>query len=401
MKNILFIHQNFPGQFRHIAEYLAMLPGCNVRAIGRQKCPGLKNIQLYRYQLPQEAIRPAHPFARAFEEGTASGHAVLQILIDLKAGGYAPDVVIAHPGWGESLYVKTVYPTAKLIHFCEFYYHAKGLDAGFDPEFPTNIFKDAEIESRNALHLLALEKCDYGVTPTKWQHSLFPKSYREKIRVIHEGINTDIIRAAVASPIRINNEVVLTPGSPILTYVARNLEPYRGFHQFMRALPKIQAQNLDCHTLIIGGDDVSYGSRPKDYQTWKAKLLTENRIDTDRVHFLGKIPYADYLKVLKISSVHLYMTYPFVLSWSVLEALAAGCLVVASDTGPVKEVISHGHNGLLVPFFDTDVLSETVSLALTMGDEALILRRQSVEKAKFYDKALGIKGYLDLVNLCL
>ncbi|MDO8696972.1 MAG: glycosyl transferase family 1, partial [Pseudomonas sp.] len=240
---VLFIHQNFPGQFKHVALHLAQLPGVEVLAIGRDTAPGLSGVQLLRYK-PQRAVGAGtHPYVRLLEGAVLHGQQVLRLLLELKAKGYQPDVIVAHPGWGETLYVKEAFANTKLIHFCEYYYHSHGADANFDPEFPSSIDGAASVRTRNALHLLNLENCDLGITPTQWQHSLHPKAYREKIKVIHEGVDTDALQPDVQATLQLPNGTVLRAGMPIVTYVARNLEPYRGFHSFMRALPQLLKQH--------------------------------------------------------------------------------------------------------------------------------------------------------------
>jgi glycosyltransferase involved in cell wall biosynthesis len=356
--NVLFIHQNFPGQFRHLAAHLARRPGVHVRAIGREHAPGLPGIRLHRYRPHRTGSKDTHPYAKTFEDGELHGQQVLRLLMELKRHGYRPDVVIAHPGWGESLYVKQAFPAARLIHFCEYYYRTEGADVGFDPEFPSTLHNTAAIQSRNALHLLNLEQCDLAISPTHWQHSQHPPAYRDRIRVIHEGIDTDSLGPDPKAVLSLPNGRQLKAGDPVVTYVARNLEPYRGFHRLMRALPALRKAHPACDVVIIGGDDVSYGSRPNDAPNWRSKLLRENPVDLDRVHFLGKVSYATYRTALQISAAHIYLTYPFVLSWSLLEAMACSCLVIASDTAPVREVIRDGDNGLLVDFFDGDALVE-------------------------------------------
>ncbi|HHN0038544.1 glycosyltransferase family 4 protein [Pseudomonas aeruginosa] len=391
--NVLFIHQNFPGQFLHIATHLARQPGVNVRAIGREHAPGLPGIPLQRYRPHRPASKETHPYARTFEEGVLHGQRVLRLLLDLKAKGYRPDVIVAHPGWGETLYAKQAFPDSKLIHFCEYYYRTDGADAGFDPEFPLTLNGAASIHSRNALHLLNLENCDAAVTPTHWQHSLHPAAYQDKIKVIHEGIDTENLGPDPEATLQLPNRQRLKAGDPVVTYVARNLEPYRGFHCFMRALPKILKEHPTCQVVIVGGDGVSYGSKPKDALNWRSKLLAENPVDLSRVHFLGKVPYATYKKVLQVSAVHLYLTYPFVLSWSLLEAMASGCLIVGSDTAPVHEVVRDKENGLLVDFFKPKEIAERVLHGLAEPEEFKELRKSAYTAAQRYAIEYGNEYY--------
>jgi len=272
--NVLFIHQNFPGQFGHIAEHLARLAGVDVRAIGRDYAPGQQGIRLYRYRPHRQSHKETHPYVRTFESGVLHGQQVLRL----------PD--------GRQL--KT--------------------------------------------------------------------------------------------------------GDPVVTYVARNLEPYRGFDTFMRALPRLLAMHATCQVVVIGGDDVSYGRQPRDAPNWRTKLLRENPVDPNRVHFLGKVDYATYRTALQVSAAHIYLTYPFVLSWSLQEALACGCLVIASDTAPVREVIHQGNNGLLVDFFDKDKLSEQIIQALAAQEENIELRKRAYISAREYASYLGVQRYLQEIN---
>lgn len=320
------------------------------------------------------------------EDAVLHGQAVARILLQLKKSGWRPDAILAHPGWGETLYAKDVFPDARLVHYCEWYYNAPPLDGldqvdranwpyadiGFDPEFPVEFDDLSRIRSWNALHLLNLNNCDVGISPTHWQKKQHPQAYLDKIVVAHEGIDTENLgpdpHAVFKTP---SGEVLKAndPNKPVITYVARNLEPYRGFHTFMRALPAVQREHKNAHVLIVGGDDVSYGSRPKDAKSWKAKMLAEvgSQLDPTRTHFLGKVPYADYKRVLQVSSAHVYLTCPFVLSWSCLEAMATGCLMVASDTAPVREVLAHGQQGLLVPPELPPALKAGTELGLGLG----------------------------------
>lgn len=396
---VLFIHQNFPGQFRHLAAHLAKRDDVEVLAIGREQAPGLPGVRLLRYKPHRKASPQTHPYVRTFEDGVLHGQQVLRLLLDLKGKGYRPDVVVAHPGWGESLYVKEAFPSARLIHFCEYYYQARGADAGFDPEFPLDTNGAASIRSRNALHLLNLENCDQAITPTHWQRSVHPAAYREGMRVIHEGIDIAGLGPDPEASLQLPDGRVLKAGQPILTYVARNLEPYRGFHSFMRALPRILAAHPTCQVVVVGGDEVSYGSRPKGAANWRSKLLAENPVDLQRVHFLGKVPYATYKRVLQVSAAHIYLTYPFVLSWSLLEAMASGCLVIGSDTVPVREVIEGGRNGLLVDFFDTERIAEKALAALAEPERFQALRGQAAITARGYSTENGVAGYLKVLGV--
>ncbi|MCD4486720.1 glycosyltransferase family 4 protein [Chromobacterium vaccinii] len=394
---ILLIHQNFPGQLRHIAEDLKTRPGIDLLAVGRDTAPGLQGVRLLRYKPHRQPSRQAHPYLYSYEDAVLHGQAVLRSLQPLANRGYRPDVILAHPGWGETLFLKDLFPNARLIHYCEFFYHGRGADADFDPEFPLSLDGAARLRARNALHLLNLENADAGICPTHWQHSLHPAAYRDKLHVAHEGIRTELLKPDPAAELALPNGRTLRAGEKIVTYVARNLEPYRGFHVFMRALPELLRAEPDCQVVIVGGDGVSYGSAPTDAAHWREKLLRENPVDLDRVHFLGKVPYEVYRKALQVSAVHVYLTYPFVLSWSLLEAMASGCRIVASDTAPLREVIRDGVNGNLVDFFDREALIEKVREALR--EDAPGMRRQARRTAERYSVEQGLDAYRNLLGI--
>lgn len=398
--NILFIHQNFPGQFRHIATHLANSPGHRILAVARQGCPGLPGVLTRTYTLHRLPARNLHHYLKPLEAGVLHGQAVIRLLHDIRKEGFVPDVILAHPGWGETLFIREIYPHARLIHYCEFYYHPDGADAGFDPEFPLSLDDRARIRSKNALHLLNLENCDLGVSPTHWQKSLHPAAYRDKIQVCHEGIDTRYLHPDPQAAFTLPNGKTLRPGDPVVTYVARNLEPYRGFHIFMRTLPEILARHPGCDIVIVGGDEASYCPKPADAPNWREKMQREVALDTRRVHFLGKIPYPAYRSLLQVSAVHVYLTYPFVLSWSMLEAMACGCLLVASDTPPVREAVRQGENGLLVDFFDKQALADRVVEVLSLPQDHAGLRGTAARRvAQDYPIQAGIAGYRRLLGI--
>jgi glycosyltransferase involved in cell wall biosynthesis len=307
-----------------------------------------------------------------FELAIRHGTAVASALRMLRDQGVIPDVIVGHSGWGETLFVKDVYPEVPLLAYFEFFYRHEGVDVDFDPEFPPSPDDSARLRVRNAVNLLSFQSADWGNAPTRWQQSLYPEEMRARISVIHEGIDTDAIRPDPDAWLQLDRDnLVLTRNDEIITYVARNLEPYRGFHVFMRALPEIQRRRPDAHVLIVGGDEVSYGSPLRSGLTYRQHMLAEleGKVNLDRVHFLGQLPYENYVSLLQISSAHVYLTYPFVLSWSFLEAMAAGCVVIGSRTPPVEEVIEDGVNGFLVDFFSTDELVDKIETIL--DDKAL------------------------------
>lgn len=396
---ILLIHQNFPGQFRRVAAAWAKRQGWSVLGLGRHTAPGMPDVRWLQYKLHRDVQKHQHHYLRQMEGAVLHGQAVARALQQLKREGYVPDVIFAHPGWGESLYVRDVYPHARLVHFCEWFYGSACSDVGFDPEFPTDFDAQARLRTWNALHLLNLENCDVGVSPTLWQRSRHPAIYQPKIQLAHEGIDTDLLGPASDAKLVLPQGKVIKAGDPVITYVSRNLEPYRGFHVFMRMLQKVQLQHARCHTIIVGGDEVSYGQKPKDAKNWREKMLAEVQLDPARTHFLGKVPYDTYRKVLQVSAAHVYLTYPFVLSWSMLEAMASGCLVLGSATPPVQEVIEHSVNGLLVDFFDIEAMAEQVLHVLEAPQQFQAMRAQAQAHVRAnYNFAQGEQLWRDLLT---
>lgn len=364
--NVLFVHNNFPGQFRHLVRHLARQPGVRVAGIGARSARPMRDVRLVKYALPAVDLAGAHPFARRFELECHRAEQVIYALTTLASSGFHPDVVVVHPGWGEAMPIRAIFPRARIIVYCEFFYGHDGRDVGFDPEFPT-IGADGAValHAKNAATLLALAEADAGLSPTQWQRSTFPARLRDDITVLHEGVDTTLVRPDPAAALTLPSGRVLTARDEVVTFVARNLEPLRGYHVFMRALPRIMARRPDAQIVVIGAGGTSYGAPPPVGQTWQAIFRDEvaGRVAPERLHFLGHVAYPDYLRALQVSSAHVYLTYPFVLSWSLVEAMSAGCLVIGSDTAPVREVVNAG-NGVLVPFFDVERLADVAIDAL-------------------------------------
>lgn len=316
-------------------------------------------------------------------------------MLTLRGQGFFPDLVIAHPGWGESLFIKEVWPAARLGIYCEFYYRLHGADVGFDPEFPTPSDETAcRMRLRNLGNLLHFESADAAISPTVWQASTFPEPFRERIAVIHDGIDTRLVAPKADACLMLDNGRCFSRADEIVTFVCRNLEPYRGYHVFMRALPEILRQRPQAQVLIVGGDEVSYGAAAPQGQSWKQIFLDEVKagLDLSRVHFLGKIPYPQFVALLQVSRVHVYLTYPFVLSWSLLEAMSAGCAIVASDTQPLQEAIRDGDTGLLTDFFDPLALANKVCGLL---DNAPLRQALGANARRFAEATY------DLESICL
>jgi glycosyltransferase involved in cell wall biosynthesis len=359
----LFVHRDMPGQFGHLASYLAG-KGHEVVFLTQSAAPPPSGVRAVRYRRSREPHASTHYYLRSTEASVLNAQAVARACVALKAEGFLPHAALAHPGWGEGLYLKDVFPDTRLIDYCEFFFRAAGADVGFYPDDVVDLDLASRLRTRNAILLLALDAADHGLSPTEWQRSVHPKEYQPKISIVFDGIDTELVRPDPDATFTTRAGLRLRRSDPIVTYVARDLEPYRGFPNFVRALPKVLEAVPETQVLIVGGDDVSYGRRPPSGGSWREFMQREVPLDSDRVHFLGRLSYADYLRVLQVSQVHVYLTVPFVLGWSAMEALAAGCLIVGSDTPPVREVIEDGRNGLLVDLHAPAAIAQRIVDAL-------------------------------------
>jgi glycosyltransferase involved in cell wall biosynthesis len=342
--------------------------------------PGVKHV-LYREPTLDKPPHGKHPLAGAITEVDTKilrGEAAARAMAQIKSEGFEPDVVVAHSGWGEAFFVKDVFPKARLIVYAEYFYGTEGGDSAFDPEFSQpNITTAERVRVKNTHLLHALNDCDIAISPTEFQKSRHPAWALDRIRVVHEGIDTERFKPDPNANVQLQNQgVVARPGDEIVTFVVRQLEPYRGYHIFMRALPLLQQLRPNMRVVLVGADGTSYGAPPPQGKTWKSVFLDEvkDKLDMSRVHFVGRVPHATLTQLMQVSALHVYLTYPFVLSWSLLEAMSIGCLVLASDTAPVREVIEHGKNGLLTPFFDSEELARAAAGALERRRELAPLR---------------------------
>ena len=401
----LFIHQNIPGQYVHAARYLART-GHEVAFIAQPRSAEIAGVRKLEYQ-PTTPATNAHAYVCELENAVANGVAVAGLCEWLGRDGFVPDIVIGHNGWGEILYVKDVWPKVPLLGYFEFFYRAKGSDVDFDSEFPAEPDAAMRLRTRNSLNLLGLDAADWGQSPTQWQRSQYPKPYFDRITVVHEGIDTTLVKPDPTARLWLKGGRCLSRADEIVTYSARDLEPYRGFHVFMRALPTVLKRRPNAQVLIVGGDGVSYGRKPEGTSCWRAQLLAEldGALDLRRIHFLGHLSYQQYLAVLQISTVHVYLTYPFVLSWSLLEAMAAGCCVVSSRTPPVEEVMQDRENGRLVDFFDVDGLADCIVMTLAPEADDLNNRIRAAARDTVFTKydvnTVSLPAYLDLLNTLL
>jgi glycosyltransferase involved in cell wall biosynthesis len=377
--NILFVHQNFPGQFVHLAPALAQR-GHAVAALTVETNRQASPVRVARYRLEARNFEPETlRLGTSFAERAHRGEAVARAAHALrKQHGMVPDVVFGHLGWGETLFLKDVWPEARHLGYAEFFYRSRGLDTDFDPEFRhEDLTGRFWVTSRQAPHLQAMNAIDKAISPTRWQASTYPDYLQPRISVMHDGIDTDRVRPGDSASVQLPGvKGRFRRGDEVLTFVNRNLEPYRGYHIFMRALPAVLEARKEAQVVIVGEDGVSYGRKPPGEKSWKQIFLDEvgDRLDRSRVHFVGRVSYPTFVDLMRVSRVHAYLTYPFVLSWSMLEAMSAGCLIVGSRTPPVEEVIDDGVNGRLVDFFDVRAWSDALIEALAQPERLDHLR---------------------------
>jgi glycosyltransferase involved in cell wall biosynthesis len=388
----LFIHQNFPGQYKALAPRLAAL-GHKVKALcvnaPKSEVPG---VEIIRYPITRGTSPNIHPFVSEFETKVIRGEACSRALRKLKEQGFSPDIILAHPGWGEALFAKDVFPDAVLLSFIEYYYSTHGQDVNFDREFSKRRFEDdMRTRTKNANSLLALDAMDWGISPMAWQRNTNPLRYRDQISVIHDGVDTDRLRPDPQASFTVPGGPTFSRGDEVVTFVNRNLEPLRGFHIFMRALPAVLSARPKARVVIVGSDGKGYGGGAGG---WRERMINElgPQLDLSRIHFVGRVDYHDFVRLLQVSSAHVYLSYPFVLSWSLLEAMSLGCVIVGSNTAPIREVVTHGDTGLLADFFDVAALSALIIEALARPDQHQHLREAA--------RRAMVGGY-DLERICL
>ena len=365
---VLFLHNNFPAQFGSVARLLADR-GHDVTFGTRWEGTPPAWLRMVRFEPHRPVHKEAHLYLAFVEQAVLNGQALARTAWEAKDRGYTPDLIVAHSGWGPGLYVRDVWPEAKYVGYFEWYYRASGSDVGFLHEPSRDDLH--RVRTRNAAILLDWAACDWGIVPTAYQASQFPPALRGKLSVQHDGIDTEYFAPRPAQRLKLP-DLDLSHADELVTYVARGMEPYRGFPQAMEAFAEVQKRRPQAHVVIVGQDRVAYGRRLPDGDSFKQKMLRELDFDPRRLHFTGLLPRDQYRAVLLASAVHVYLTVPFVLSWSLIEALSAGCLVVASDTAPVREVLRDRDNGMLVDFFDTTRLAERICDALerrAVGDD--------------------------------
>lgn len=373
--NILFLHRNFPAQFRHISAALANDTNNNVVFITNNDRLQLPNIKKVYYKPKREVPKNCHRYLKFYEESIIHAQATAEAALALKNQGFKPDIIYGHT-WGQTMFMKDIFPEVPLLCYFEWFYNVEGGDMGFDGK-ELNIDELAKLRCKNSHLLVDLYSCDAGICPTKWQHSQFPKKFQDAIKVLHDGVDTDFcVPNSEAKFLIKEKNIELTAKDEVITYATRGMEAYRGFPEFMRAAAKLLKKRPNLQVVIGGEDRVCYGPQIVG-TTYKEMMLKELNLDLDRVHFVGGLPFNEYVKLLQISSAHVYLTYPFVLSWSLLDAMSCGCPIVASDTEPVKELIQDGYNGILFDFFNVDEQVQKIEYALDNKDKMQELRHNA------------------------
>jgi glycosyltransferase involved in cell wall biosynthesis len=404
MPNFLFVHNNFPAQLGFVAGAMAAR-GHACRAIASGTGREIAGVPLSRWTAKRGSTPGIFGPATRAEADLIRGRAAAEAALRLRESGWSPDVIVGHPGWGETVFLREVFPAAKQVLYAEFYYRAEGADVGFDPEFgPLSIEERFRVHAKNASMAMAFAEADRIVAPTAFQASALPHAFRSRATILHEGVDTDRVRPDAGAYLKIG-ERVLDSSTPVITFVNRRFEPLRGYHIVMRALPRLLAEVPQAEVLLIGSDEgAGYGQPAAKGTTWKARFLNEvkDRIDLARVHFTGALPHAQMLAALSISSAHVYYTYPFVLSWSLLEAMACECLIIGSDTAPVRDAVTSGENGILLDFFDHDALAEVLIRACRRPDDFRELRRAARETVvSGFNRAACTLAWVELLEaLC-
>ena len=368
-----------PGQYTHLARAFGAEGGHRIFFVTKHKTAEIPGVTRITYAMPKlDAPPPAIRYLATTTRAIMQGQQVWRVCQALsKKEDFTPDIIIAHPGWGDALFLKDLFPKARILNFFEFYYRATGADVGF--EDATTPDDHARVRMKNVTNLMNLEQADWGVAPTVWQWSLHPPELRQKVSVLHDGVNVDVCTPDMQATFTLPSGKMFKAGDEVVTYIARNFEPYRGFTTFMKAAELLLRTRPNLHIIAIGADEVSYGKKAPDGKTYRQIVSEQVSLPADRIHFIGTVPYKHLLRIYQISAAHIYLTYPFVLSWSMLEAMAAGAALVASDTKPVREVVEHGVNGLLADFFSADDVAAKVGQLLDEPSRNRAMRAKARE----------------------
>ena len=398
---ILISHTNYPAQFRRLAPALVDI-GHEVVFLARNiewhapKPP--TGLRLITYQPHRQGGGEAlHPYLRRFENCVLEGQAAFRAAHQLAQEGWQPDCILNHVGFGNGLYLSDLFPEARRIGLFEWFYRARDSDVDFLRRGAVEPDRAMRLRTWNAQVLLELAHCDVGVVPTHWQRQQFPDHLSGRLQVVHEGIDVDALADLRSAGLPRPACLPADPEIEVLTYVSRGFEEYRGFPQAMQAIALLQARRPKLHVLLVGSDVVAYGAPRSDGRSWRQWAQTELALDPARTHWLGALQTEAYHQVLACSQAHLYLTVPFVLSWSLLEAMAAGCSIVASATAPVQEVLKDGISALLVDFFDPEAQAAAIERLLVDAALSARLATAAQLQAHAYSHASGLDAWQCLI----
>ncbi|QIE56937.1 glycosyltransferase [Pikeienuella piscinae] len=360
---ILFVHENFPAQFGAFGRWLSGR-GWDARFATAWRGGEPNDPRFLRYAAHRGPTEGVHPYAANLEKAAINGQAAARAFIEARANGYAPDIVMAHSGWGSGMFARDIWPEARFVPYFEWWYEYPPPDDLSLGIHKSDLHAQLLQRVRNAPFLLDLEGADLAFCPTEFQAARFPAALRRQLTVMHDGIDCALHRPA-ERPVTVAAGLDLAAMPEIVTFITRGMEPHRGFPQFMRALSALQAARPGLHAIIGGEDRVSYGARLPEGESWKARMLAEldDTLDHARIHFVGLQPRAEYVKLLQASDAHVYLTADFVLSWSMLEAMAIGCPLIVSDCAPVREFMDE-ETGLFCGLHDQAALERRIAEAL-------------------------------------
>tara|TARA_Y100001954_G_scaffold234525_1_gene290197 strand:+ start:5046 stop:6257 length:1212 start_codon:yes stop_codon:yes gene_type:complete len=397
---ILLIHQNFPGQFRQLAPHL-LDRGHELVAICSHQRPVLEGVRVLRYEEPAKPVGELPHSTLLWHEALQRASVVAKLCSGLASEGWQPDRILAHTGWGETLGLHEVWPDVPQIVWPELWLRPEHGGYGVDP-LKLHVGLDQYLDhlGRNALTARALDHAVAWVLPTRHQANSFPVEFQgSRLCVIHEGIDSHLASPDPSVSYEVGGHRV-DRSVPTITLVNRNLERLRGFDVFMRALPIIQAQHPTVRVLIVGDNEGGYGGGHASGRPLREVMLEEldGQLDMNRIHFLGRIPHPYLIKLLQATWVHVYLSYPFIMGWSLLEAMSCGCCIVGSRGMPVEEAIHNGVDGVLVPMDDHQRLAQRVLVLLANPHLRQQLGFNARCTALSWDQSVTLPQLTDLVE---
>lgn len=411
MPSILFIHQNYPAQFGQLAQYLAtqgwevMFATAN-KSFKQDEMRVIKGVRIFGYRANREADDKIHQYIRPIEKVAINGQGFARLAIKMQNSGISPDIIMAHSGWGSGSMAKIIWPKATYIQYLEWWYIYPPRD-----QLPGVVEKNpfdqhAKVLFRNLSFLTDAQTADAILVPTQFQAQDIPDWCALPQKVLHDGFDQDMFLPDRAKRVPIA-DAKIPDDAMVLTYATRGMEPYRGFPQFMAALEKVQQRLPNLHTVVAGTDTIHYGTQLPEGDSWKTRALAKHQYDLDRLHFVGRLPYDSYRDLLQRSNCHVYLTSPFVLSWSFIDAMAVGCPLVTNDAPPVLEAMQGQDCASVVDFQDVDQIADRIvwslenqAQAYAKGDRAhAVALEHYAQSSIFPAKDAWLRSYLTSANL--